>query len=95
MTGCAVTSSEGHFAAKTSGWLNGLSPSVTDPVEPMGIALGGDNVYFANGEGTVFEVSKNGGPTHVVLSSLGQFPAGLARRTVDRGAILCPGPSDF
>ncbi len=52
--------------------------AVTDPVEPMGIALGGDNVYFANGEGTVFEVSKNGGPTQVVLSNLGQFPAGLA-----------------
>jgi len=52
--------------------------AVTDPIEPMGIALGGDNVYFANGEGTVFEVSKTGGPTQVVLSNLGQFPAGLA-----------------
>jgi hypothetical protein len=52
--------------------------AVSDPIEPMGLALDDDNVYFANGEGTVFEVSKNGGPTHVVLSNLGQFPAGLA-----------------
>ena len=52
--------------------------AVSDPIEPMGIALDEDNVYFGNGEGTVFEVSKNGGRVNIVLSNLGQFPAGLA-----------------
>ena len=42
------------------------------------IALDEDNVYFANGAGMVFEVSKSGGPTKTLLSNLGQFPGGLA-----------------
>ena len=52
--------------------------AVSDPIEPTAIALDDDHVYFSNGEGTVFVVSKNGGPTKLVLSNLGQFPAGLA-----------------
>ena len=52
--------------------------AVSDPIKPTRIALDDDNVYFGNGEGTVFVVSKKGGPTNVVLSNLGQFPAGLA-----------------
>jgi hypothetical protein len=52
--------------------------AVTDPVEPMGIALDADNVYFMTGDGKVLKVSKNGGPTIVLLGDVGWFPHGLA-----------------
>jgi hypothetical protein len=44
----------------------------------MGLALDEEHVYFANGSGTVSRVSKAGGPTSMVASSVGQFPGGLA-----------------
>ena len=52
--------------------------AVSDPIEPMGIALDDDRVYFGDGEGTIFAVPKGGGPTQVVASNLGDFPAGIA-----------------
>ena len=52
--------------------------AVTDPFEPMGIALDGGNVYFMTGDGKVLGVSKSGGPTTVLLSDIGWFPLGLA-----------------
>ena len=49
---------------------------VNDQYELEAMALDDDNVYFANGAGMVFEVSKSGGPTKMLLSNLGQFRAG-------------------
>jgi hypothetical protein len=55
-----------------------LQLAATDPVEPMGLALDADNVYFMTGDGKLLKVSKNGGPTTVLLSDIGWFPRGLA-----------------
>lgn len=52
--------------------------SIADPIEPSGLAIDDDNVYYADGAGDVFKVSKDGGTTHVVLSQIGEFPSDLA-----------------
>jgi hypothetical protein len=64
--------------------------AVDDSYEPMGLALDDNNVYFMNGSGALFTVSKNGGPTHVMLSNLGMIPEGL----VTDGTNLYIGAND-
>lgn len=46
--------------------------------EPIGLAFDRDNVYYATSDGTVFKVSKNGGPTRMLVTGVGQFVGGLA-----------------
>jgi len=51
--------------------------SVSDPIEPGGLALDDQNVYYGNGSGQIFKVSKDGGPTHLLLGNVGWFPGDL------------------
>jgi hypothetical protein len=57
--------------------------AASDESEPGALALDAQNVYFANGEGTVFKAPKTGGSRTVVISDLGIFPAGLATDETD------------
>jgi len=50
----------------------------SDSVEPTGLALDQDNVYFMDDQGSLFTVPKSGGTEHLMLSDLGQVPTGLA-----------------
>jgi hypothetical protein len=52
--------------------------AVSDPIEPGGLALDDDNVYYGNGSGQIFKVSKNGGPPRLLLGDVGWFPGDLA-----------------
>ncbi len=49
-----------------------------DPSTPFSIALGPDDVYYTTSAGKLMQVSKTGGASQVLLSSLNMFPLGLA-----------------
>jgi hypothetical protein len=47
--------------------------AVADSNIPTGLALDDDNAYFMDGGGSLFSVPKSGGPTHLMLSDLGNL----------------------